>query len=80
VERRGTLFSFTITLGRKMLRMAKLRVNIVEKNGPNCCCPPSSLNVLTHGAKCIVGKKLVSYELFGTRLWWQICGELKQMV
>jgi len=31
VERRGILLSFTITLGKKMLKMAKPRVNIVEK-------------------------------------------------
>jgi hypothetical protein len=70
VESKGTLISFTTTLGRKMLKMAKLKVNIVEKNCPNCCCPLSTFNLPTHEAKCIARKKLASSELFGTRPWW----------
>jgi hypothetical protein len=71
VERRGTLLSFTITLGRKMLRMAKPKVNIVEKKWSKLLLSSFKLKCANTWSKMhtVVGKKLVSFELFGTRPW-----------
>ncbi len=53
-RKEGTLISFTTTLGRKMLRMAKLRVNIVEKKWSKLLLPSFKLKCAntwskTHG-------------------------------